>query len=54
MCEQNCGCQNPVELKGRPEDCTPEQIRKCHGEEAQHSCTCPTDSTARTEGRDDS
>jgi hypothetical protein len=54
MCKQTCGCQNPVELKGRPEDCTPDQIRKCHGDDVQHLCTCPTDSTARKADRDDS
>ena len=25
-------CQNPKELLTRPEDCTKEQIVKCHGE----------------------
>jgi hypothetical protein len=54
MCEQTCGCQNPVELKERPEDCTPEQIRKCHGDEAQHPCTCSPDSKAGKSDRDDS
>jgi len=39
MCDANQGCRNPQELKGRPEDCSPEQIRKCHGEGARHPCT---------------
>lgn len=36
MC-QNC-CQQPIQLKGKPEKCTPEQIRKCHGDESAHPC----------------
>ncbi len=37
MCEK-CGCQKPERLKTRPEDCTPEQIRKCHGDAGKHPC----------------
>jgi len=33
------GCRNPENLKGKPEDCTPEQIRKCHGDARDHPCT---------------
>ena len=33
------GCQKPENLKGRPEDCSPEQIRKCHGDAGEHPCT---------------
>ena len=36
MCE-NC-CQQPVNLKDKPENCTPEQIRECHGDEQAHPC----------------
>ena len=25
-------------LKGKPQDCTPEQIRECHGNSAGHPC----------------
>ncbi|MFW6124520.1 MAG: hypothetical protein ACOC46_00110 [Pirellulales bacterium] len=39
MCEcQNC-CQRPEVLTGKPEQCSPEQIRMCHGEVAEHPCT---------------
>ncbi len=31
-------CQKPENLKGRPEDCTPEQIRTCHGDAPTHEC----------------
>ena len=36
MCE-NC-CQQPDKLKDKPENCTAEQIRECHGESDQHPC----------------
>jgi hypothetical protein len=36
MCN-NC-CQQPDRLKGKPEECTPEQIRECHGDETEHPC----------------
>lgn len=31
-------CQQPDKLKGRPEDCTPEQIKECHGDTEGHPC----------------
>lgn len=31
-------CQKPENLKGKPEECTPEQIKKCHGTEKTHPC----------------
>ena len=36
MC-QNC-CQQPDKLKDKPENCTPEQIRECHGDDKDHPC----------------
>ncbi|KIX13128.1 hypothetical protein [Dethiosulfatarculus sandiegensis] len=39
MC--NCakdGCQRPEEFLGKPEDCTEEQIIKCHGSAKNHPC----------------
>lgn len=35
MCD--CNCQYPERLKGKPEECTPEQIRECHGDQ-EHPC----------------
>ncbi len=32
------GCQKPENLKDKPEDCSPEQIRQCHGDVAEHPC----------------
>jgi len=31
-------CQRPKNLKGKAENCTPHQIRKCHGEAKKHPC----------------
>ena len=35
MCD--CKCQNPEKLKGKPEECTPVQIKECHGDK-EHPC----------------
>ncbi len=37
--KENKVCQHPENLKGKPEECTPEQIRKCHKKIAsEHPC----------------
>jgi ArsR family transcriptional regulator len=36
MC-QDC-CQQPDKLKDKPEKCSPEQIRECHGDTKEHPC----------------
>lgn len=36
MC-QNC-CQQPDKLKDKPEHCSPQQIRECHGDVEEHPC----------------
>jgi len=40
MCDRvkKSGCEHSERLKGRPEDCTAEQIRECHGEVKGHPC----------------
>ena len=40
MCgeKKGCCCEQPENLKSKPEDCTPEQIRKCHGDAKKHPC----------------
>ena len=38
MCAEKDRCQKPEELKGKPEECSPEQIKKCHGDEKEHPC----------------
>ncbi len=44
MCcnERQESCRKPEELTGKPEDCSPEQIRKCHGDADAHPCVEPT------------
>jgi ArsR family transcriptional regulator len=37
MCCGPC-CEKPGKLKGKPGECTPEQIRECHGEVKKHPC----------------
>jgi len=36
MC--NCTCKQPDKLKEKPDKCTPEQIKECHGDEKVHPC----------------
>jgi ArsR family transcriptional regulator len=36
MCKENC--QHPEKLKGKPGECTPEQIKECHGDATHHPC----------------
>jgi hypothetical protein len=33
-----CNCQYPEKLEGKPEECSPEQIKECHGETETHPC----------------
>jgi ArsR family transcriptional regulator, arsenate/arsenite/antimonite-responsive transcriptional repressor len=35
MCD--CKCQQPEKLKSKPEECTLEQIKECHGDQ-EHPC----------------
>lgn len=37
-----CKCQHPEKLKGKPEECTPQQIAKCHGPQKKHPCVTKT------------
>lgn len=32
-------CQKPENLKGKPGECSAEQVRKCHGDAKAHPCT---------------
>ncbi len=38
MCK--CCCEHPEKLKGKPEDCSPEQIKECHSDSNNHPCVC--------------
>ncbi len=31
-------CQRPEKLKGKPSECSPEQIKECHGDVKDHPC----------------
>ncbi|HXZ30214.1 MAG TPA: hypothetical protein VEG43_03535 [Dehalococcoidia bacterium] len=31
-------CEHPERLKGKPGECSPEQIKECHGQVAEHPC----------------
>jgi hypothetical protein len=46
MCSKKTECQKPQELKGKPDDCTVEQIKECHGDAAEHPCTKQGDKKA--------
>jgi hypothetical protein len=39
MCNTKQACQKPEELVGKPERCSAEQIKKCHGDVKDHPCT---------------
>lgn len=36
MCK-DC-CEHPEKLKGKPEECSEEQIKECHGDTGKHPC----------------
>jgi len=38
MCEKKTQCEKPEQLAGKPEECSLEQIRKCHGDVQEHPC----------------
>jgi hypothetical protein len=33
-------CEHPEKLKGKPGDCSPEQIEECHAPVKEHTCCC--------------
>ncbi len=43
MCNGEDKCQKPENLKEKPEECSPEQILKCHGDIKGHPCEKPED-----------
>jgi|GEM_PF-77051 len=52
MSEKENMCKHPWKLKGKPGDCSPQQIEACHGKEAaeKSACTClQTDKAAINE-----
>ena len=41
MSDEKGQCQKPDQLKGKPGECSPEQIKKCHGDTKDHPCAEP-------------
>jgi hypothetical protein len=37
-CDPKCKCEHRELLQGDPKECSPEQIRECHGEAEEHPC----------------
>ncbi|MBW2146217.1 MAG: hypothetical protein JRI22_04250 [Deltaproteobacteria bacterium] len=37
-CDEKSTCQKPENLKGKQSECTPEQIKICHGDSREHPC----------------
>jgi len=35
-----CGCQKEENPEAKPEECSPEQIKECHGDQPEHPCGC--------------
>ena len=40
MCKSKSrkGCEHPEKLKSKPGECSPEQIKECHGDVEEHPC----------------
>jgi hypothetical protein len=40
MCQSKSekGCEHPEKLKSKPGQCSPEQIKECHGNVKEHPC----------------
>lgn len=43
MCDKDKYCEKPEKLKGKPKNCTPEQIKECHGDSKEHTCMPPVE-----------
>jgi hypothetical protein len=41
MCGEKAKCERPKDLKATPQQCSAEQIKKCHGSDKTHPCTAP-------------
>lgn len=50
MCNKGSWCQKPEKLKGKSKDCTPEQIKECHGDSKKHPCVPPTHDRVENNG----
>lgn len=43
MCQKKKCCEKPENLRGKPGECSPEQIKACHGTEKEHPCVTKPD-----------
>ncbi len=44
MCfDEKSRCEHPEKLTGKPGECSPEQIRECHGDAERHPCVSSDD-----------
>ena len=43
MCKEDKPCEKPENLEATPEECSPEQIKECHGDVEEHPCEKPPD-----------
>ncbi|MBC8443474.1 hypothetical protein H8D79_01980 [PVC group bacterium] len=42
MCDRKrCGCERQKAPKSKPEECSAEQIKECHGDAKEHPCVEP-------------
>jgi len=49
MCDETCKCQHPKRLKRKVEECTPEQIKECHGDAPAHPCAAGEQTPEKTD-----
>lgn len=50
MCEKKPCCEKPENLESKPAECSPEQVRKCHGASSVHPC-CASAHDPETKGQ---
>lgn len=46
-------CEKPERLKGSPGECSPEQVRECHGDVTAHPCATEQSREEPNELKDD-
>jgi len=50
MCCGKTKCERPKEMKGKAEECSPEQVKKCHGDVKEHPCL-PKNASRKEDGK---
>ena len=41
MEKEQIECEHPEKLKGKPGECSQEQLKECHGDVKEHNCAVP-------------